>query len=82
MDVIKEIIAYLMQHGPALAAILLALIGLAEMVVALTPTEKDDLAVERVGKWVRKFLEMVGLPNKKKGGGDHVKLKDKEANIV
>jgi hypothetical protein len=45
----------------------------------LTPTEKDDGAVERIGHKVREGLDMLDrvFPNVKKGGGKHVKLKDK-----
>lgn len=79
INFISELYAYLMVHGPAIAGILLAIIAVAESIVRLTPTEKDDTAVERIGGWVRKVLDMFGklFPNKKKGGGEHVKKKDK-----
>lgn len=78
MDLIKEIIAYVSVHGPALAAIVLGLLAVAEMIVRLTPTTKDDTAVERIGKLIRKLLDMMKVPNVKSGGGAHMKLEEKE----
>lgn len=82
METIKGIFNYLMTHGPAVAGILLTVVGVAEAVVRLTPTEKDDTAVERVGKWIRKGIDYASkfVPNKKKGGGEHVKQCDKDCD--
>jgi hypothetical protein len=77
---VKEIIAYLMANGPALAAIVLAILSVAEMIVRITPTEKDDGAVERVGKVIRKAFDYLGVPkNKAVGGGEHPDLSQKES---
>jgi len=83
METIKEIFGYLVTHGAAIAGILLTVIGVAEAVVRLTPTEKDDTAVERVGKWIRKAIDYASnvVPNKKKGGGEHVKQCEKECDL-
>lgn len=81
MNFVKELIAYLMTHGPALAAIVLTLLSVAEMVVRLTPTEKDDGAVERIGKLIRKLFDTIGIPkNHAAGGGVHPALSEKEAS--
>lgn len=48
-----------------LAEIVLALIVVAELVVRITPTKEDDGFIERIGGVIRKFLDMLGLPNKK-----------------
>jgi len=80
MNMIKEIIAYLMANGPALAAIVLTILSVAEMIVRMTPTQKDDGAVERVGKFIRKAFDYLGIPkNKAASGGVHPDLATKEA---
>ena len=56
---------WLLQNIDKMAAALLALIALAEAIVRLTPTEKDDGAVERVGAIIRKLLDVLKVPNKK-----------------
>lgn len=73
METAKEILAYLATHGPAIAGIILMIIGVAEGVVRLTPTKKDDGAVERIGKRVRQVFDFVGplIPNRKAEGGAH-----------
>ena len=84
METIRGIFNYLMTHGPAVAGILLTVVGVAEAVVRLTPTEKDDTAVERVGKWIRKGIDYASkfVPNKKKGGGEHPQQCEKECDEV
>jgi len=62
----KETFAWLMENKEELAMTALTLIALAEMVVRLTPTKKDDGAVERVGHIVKKILDFFKLPNIKK----------------
>lgn len=80
MEVVKEIFSYIMTHGPAIASILLAIIAVAEMIVRLTPTKKDDGAVQRIGGVIRKLIDYakVVFPNNKKGGGQHIDQADKE----
>ena len=84
METVKEVFGYLMTHGAAIAGILLTLVGIAEAIVRLTPTEKDDTAVERVGKWIRKAIDYASkvVPNKKKGGGEHPQQCEKECDEV
>lgn len=40
--------------------------AVAEVVVRLTPTKKDDSLMERFGGGIRKFLNLVLVPNLKK----------------
>jgi hypothetical protein len=79
VNLIKEIISYLSTHGPALAAIILMALALAEAIVRLTPTTKDDTAVERIGHFIRKLFDMLKIPNSKSGGGNHKPLAEKES---
>ena len=81
MTFLTELIAYITTHGPTFVAFVLALLAVAELFVRLTPTKKDDGAVERIGKKIRAGVDMLDkvFPNLKKGGGKHEKLKDKEA---
>ena len=46
--------------------VIVGLISVAEVVVRLTPTKKDDGAVERIGYIVRKIMDFLKLPNLKK----------------
>lgn len=80
MSFLTELIAYLTTHGPILVSAVLAFLTLAEAIVRLTPTEKDDGAVERLGKRIRQVLDMLDkvFPNLKKGGGKHPTLEEKE----
>lgn len=66
MESIKEIFSFLVAHSQELAAILLAVVSVMEMVTRLTPTEKDDGAVERIGAVIRKVLDFLRIPNIKK----------------
>lgn len=58
--------AWLMENYGDLAALLLALLGVGEIVVRLTPTQKDDGMMERIGSFVRKVLDLLKMPNLKK----------------
>lgn len=73
MEKVLEIWAYLKMHGPAMIVIIGMLLTIAEAVVRLTPTEKDDGAVERIGKRLRQAFDVLVkvFPNLKKGGGTH-----------
>ena len=50
--------------------IVLALIGLAELLVKLTPTENDDAIIKKIASIVSKLIDLF-IPNLKKGGGVH-----------
>lgn len=57
---------WIVGHYMELGAIALAILGLGEMIVRLTPTEKDDGLVERFGFYIRKALDFLRIPNVKK----------------
>lgn len=66
MESVKSLIEFLIENKEEIALLLLTLISVAEMVVRLTPTVKDDGAVERVGAIIRKVLDFFKIPNVKK----------------
>lgn len=80
MGFITELIAYVSTHGVTMVALVLALLTVAELAVRLTPTTKDDGAVERIGKKIHSAIDMIEkvFPNVKKGGGKHPTLVQKE----
>ena len=41
-------------------------IAVAEVITRLTPTEKDDAFVQRLGAGIKKVLDAIKLPNVKK----------------
>lgn len=59
---------YIAEHYVELFGILLGLVAVAEIVVRLTPTKKDDGAVERLGQVLRKIQDILKIPNVKKKG--------------
>lgn len=59
----KEFIAWIMEHYDDVGLVLAALVGVAELVVRLTPTQKDDGAVQRIGSIVKKVLDFLKVPN-------------------
>ena len=79
MEQLKLSVNYFIENGPALAATILAMLTAAEMVVRLTPTQKDDTAVERIGKFIRRLFDLLQVPNVKAGGGVHPSIEEKEA---
>jgi len=62
----KAAFDWLLANKEGIAATVISFIVLAETVVRLTPTKKDDGAVERVGAVIRKVLDFLKLPNLKK----------------
>lgn len=78
MEQIQALVSWFIVNGPAVAGAILGLLTFAETVVRLTPTTKDDTAVERIGTVIRKFFDLLGLPNNKSGGGVHVDASEKE----
>ena len=78
MEQIKALLDWWNANGGAIAAIILGLIPIAETIVRLTPTQKDDGAVERLGKRIRRVFDVLGLPkNRAANGGEHPNLIDK-----
>ncbi len=71
MEQLQALLAWWQANGGAIAGILLGILPVAELIVRLTPTQKDDTAVQRVGYWVRWFFDKIKVPNLKSGGGEH-----------
>ena len=84
MKLLIEVYAYIKGNWYGIVLVVGAVLTLAEAIVRVTPTKKDDGAVERVGKWLRSAFDMAStvFPNLKKGGGKHPTLKEKESNPV
>ena len=62
-----DLIKWIVDSKEELAALLLAIIAVGEIVTRLTPTTSDDGFVERIGGFIKKALDAIGLPNKLKG---------------
>lgn len=71
MQTILAIWAWIQANKVAVGGILTGIYGVAEVVVRLTPTTKDDTILERVGQYVGKLMDVIGIPNNKDGGGVH-----------
>ena len=61
-----EIFKWLTANYQDVLLSLAAVVAAAEVIVRITPTKKDDGAVERVGSVVRKLLDFFKVPNVKK----------------
>lgn len=57
---------WIMNHYKDIGLALAGLVSVAEIVVRMTPTEKDDGAVERIGGVIKKGLDLLKIPNVKK----------------
>lgn len=79
MELIQAILAWWNLNGGAIAGILLGILPVAELIVRLTPTQKDDTAVQRAGYWVRWFFDTIKVPNLKAGGGEHPPVDEKKS---
>lgn len=62
----KAAFDWLVESKEELALAVMTLLTFLEVVVRLTPTKKDDGAMERVGKVVRKVFDFLKIPNVKK----------------
>ena len=60
----QDIILYIIAHKMDLVKIIFGIIAVAEVVVRLTPTEKDNNILRVVQSWIDRIF-----PNKRKGGG-------------
>lgn len=65
MGFVMQAYAFLQTNGAAIMGALFALWGLLEVIVRLTPTKKDDTALERVGKVLKALLDAFGIPNRR-----------------
>jgi len=66
MELIKEIIDWIMANGGNLVLALMLIVEGLEVLVRFTPTEKDDGFVERLGQILKKINDFIGLPNRQK----------------
>jgi len=75
MEMITEWFAWLIGNYKGILLtvppILISIYGVLGMIFRLTPTERDDDVLERVGKIGRRIFDILGVPNKKAGGGAH-----------
>jgi len=55
-----------MENYVSMLGVVATLIGVAEVIVRMTPTESDDGAVMRIGGIVKKLLDFLKIPNKLK----------------
>lgn len=69
MTTIMEIWAYLKTHWYMIVGAGTALMTLLQFIVRLTPTEKDDGFVERLGLFLSKAMDVLNIPNVKKQPG-------------
>lgn len=69
MDTLREIWSWAAaNYQGVLASVSMILIGL-EGLVRLTPTKKDDTALERAGKAIRWIMDLLKVPNVKREKG-------------
>ena len=61
-----QIITWLKDNYVQMLLALSALIAALELIARLTPTEKDDAFMERVGAIIRKVMDFLKIPNVKK----------------
>ena len=70
MNLIKEIYAYMVGNWEGILISMALLLAFLESVVRLTPTEKDDGAVKRLGELMQKLFDLAKVPNLKKKAGE------------
>ena len=69
-------IDWIQENWGQIVQITLILYAIAEVVVKLTPSEKDNSILKKVAEIVNQIIDAV-VPNLKKGGGTHnAHLKD------
>ena len=71
LETFKTIFEFLAQNAVVIIGALLGLVAALEVITSLTPTEKDDLFVQRIGNFIRKIAGLLKIPNRKEGGGTH-----------
>lgn len=69
MQLITEFWVYLQANWYGLLITGSVLITAAEFVTRLTPTKKDDSAIERIGKAYGKLFDLLKVPNIKRKDG-------------
>ena len=61
-----ELLKWVQSNYENVLLVIAGLVGVAEVVVRITPTQKDDSAVERIGGVLRKVMDFLKVPNNKK----------------
>lgn len=80
MEKIGVIIDFIIFYKEELMALPLAILAVAEIIFRLLPTKDSKGLLEKIGENVRKVLDIFDkiVPNKKKGGGTHPKVKEEK----
>lgn len=63
-------ITWIKENWDSIVTIALIIYAIAEIVVKLTPSEKDNSILKKVADIVNQIIDVV-VPNLKKGGGTH-----------
>lgn len=58
-----EILNKIIENWDTITLTVFAGITLAEGLVRITPTKKDDGAVERAGKFLKRLMDIIKIPN-------------------
>ena len=69
MELIKEVFAWSAANYVGVLVNLALLIAALEGLARLTPTKKDDSALERAGNLLRKLMDILKIPNVKREDG-------------
>jgi hypothetical protein len=65
-------IEWIKDNWDSIVSVVLVLYAIAEVVVKLTPSEKDNSILKKVVNVVNQIIDLI-IPNLKKGGGTHNK---------
>lgn len=66
MDFLTTTLGVIISSVQNISPIIPVVLGVAELITRLTPTKKDDGFIERIGSSIRKGLDLLQVPNKKK----------------
>lgn len=66
MDFLATTLSIIATTAQNVSPVIPIVIAIAEAITRLTPTEKDDGFVERIGSGIRKVLDIFHVPNNKK----------------
>lgn len=54
---------FLVANQIELVGVVMGMLAVAELIVRMTPTKKDDGFVQRIGNVIKKALDIVKIPN-------------------
>lgn len=60
------VLVWIKDHYGEIFALIFSMLGVAEVIVRLTPTKKDDGAVQRIGEVIKNIMDFLKIPNVKK----------------